>query len=341
MLVTLTALTNAWLFPKPKKVCYGKYGCFSHLSPFTSRIFVKLPQSPSRIGTKFHLFTRSNRITSQIIDDHNRNKLRASNFRISRRTIFVIHGFTENINTWNKPMKDALLARENCNVISVDWSRGARFPYGQAAGNTRLVGAQIAELIRFLISSNSGSRSLANRFYIVGFSLGAHTAGYAGSSLRARGMVLGRITGLDPASLYFTNVNNDARLDRSDARYVDVIHTDAGFFGTSKKGGHSDFFPNGGSRQPGCVFKIHKLVGSFNCDHMRAPAYYTASVKRLCSWTAYPCSSYRNFRRGRCLRCNGSCPAMGYDADRTKRSGTFYLTTNSKGPYCGRRPNGQ
>ena len=68
--------------------------------------------------------------------------------------------------------------------------------------------------------------------------------------------------GLDPASLYFTNVNNDARLDRSDARYVDVIHTDAGFFGTSKKGGHSDFFPNGGSRQPGCVFKIHSKSGS-------------------------------------------------------------------------------
>ena len=98
-------------------------------------------------------------------------------------------------------MKDALLARENCNVISVDWSRGARFPYGQAAGNTRLVGAQIAELIRFLISSNSGSRSLANRFYIVGFSLGAHTAGYAGSSLRARGMVLGRITGKNERKL--------------------------------------------------------------------------------------------------------------------------------------------
>jgi len=323
MLATLTTLTNA------KRVCYEKYGCFSHLSPSTRRFFVKLPQSPSNIGTKFHLFTRSNTKSSQIIDDDDRNKLTASNFRISRRTIFVIHGFTENINTWNKPMKDALLARENCNVILVDWSRGARSPYGQAAGNTRLVGVQIAELIRFLISSNSGSSSLANRFYIVGFSLGAHTAGYAGSSLRARGMVLGRITGLDPAGPYFTkNIKPDVRLDPSDALYVDVIHTDAGKLGTTTKGGHIDFFPNGGSRQPGCVFNLFKPVGSISCNHMRAPAYYTASVKRLCSWTAYPCSSYRNFQRGKCLRCNGSCPSMGYDADRTKRSGTFYLTTN-------------
>ena len=80
-------------------------------------------------------------------------------------------------------------------MILVDWSEGARSPYGQATGNARLVGAQIAELIRFLISSNNGSPSLADRFYIVGFSLGAHTAGYVGSNLRAHGMVLGRITG--------------------------------------------------------------------------------------------------------------------------------------------------
>ena len=92
-------------------------------------------------------------------------------------------------------MKDALLDREDCNVILVDWSRGARHPYGQAAGNTRLVGAQAAVLIRFLISSTSRSSNRADRFYIVGFSLGAHTAGYAGSNMRAHGMLLGRITG--------------------------------------------------------------------------------------------------------------------------------------------------
>ena len=92
-------------------------------------------------------------------------------------------------------MKDALLDREDCNVILVDWSRGATFPYSQAAGNTRLVGAQTAELIRFLIISTSGSPVSADRFYIVGFSLGAEIAGYAGTVLLAHGMLLGRITG--------------------------------------------------------------------------------------------------------------------------------------------------
>ena len=103
-------------------------------------------------------------------------------------------GLTNNL--WLTRLKEALLDREDCNVVLVDWSRGARFPYMQASGNSRLVGAQTAELIRFLISSTSGSPDLADRFYIVGFSLGAQIAGYAGTNLLARGMVLGRITGI-------------------------------------------------------------------------------------------------------------------------------------------------
>ena len=97
-------------------------------------------------------------------------------------------------------MKGALLHRTDCNVILVDWSRGAKAPdYLQASGNAQLVGAQTAELIKFLISNapgSSGSKNLGERFYIVGFSLGAHVAGYAGRHLKANGGInLGRITG--------------------------------------------------------------------------------------------------------------------------------------------------
>ena len=92
-------------------------------------------------------------------------------------------------------MKNALLDREDCNVILVDWTGGTRTMYRQAAGNTRLVGVQIAELIKFLISRNGGSHDLAGRFYVIGFSLGGQIAGYVGSHLKANGMTLGRITG--------------------------------------------------------------------------------------------------------------------------------------------------
>lgn len=69
-------------------------------------------------------------------------------------------------------------------------------------------------------------------------------------------MVIFFVTGLDPAGPYFTNVDAAVRLDPSDAEYVDVIHTDAGRFGTSRKVGHIDFYPNGGKHQPGCGFSI-------------------------------------------------------------------------------------
>ena len=90
-------------------------------------------------------------------------------------------------------MRAALLKKEDMNVITVDWSRGARTPnYPQAVGNTRLVGVQVAELIRFLMNNTDNS---AGSNYIVGFSLGAHIAGYAGKHLKQFGHLLGRITG--------------------------------------------------------------------------------------------------------------------------------------------------
>ena len=69
------------------------------------------------------------------------------------------------------------------------------------------------------------------------------------------------LSGLDPASLYFITDRTSFRLDESDAQYVDVIHTDAGVFGTSLASGHTDFWPNGGSSQPGCFF---------NCKHLQS-----------------------------------------------------------------------
>ena len=110
--------------------------------------------------------------------------------------MLIIHGLSgESLNIWGNRMRDALLVRENCNVVFAEWFQGSKLPYSQAAGNTRLVGVQTAELIRFMISSYSGSSNWAERFYIVGFSLGAQAAGYAGRHLRDKKMALGRITG--------------------------------------------------------------------------------------------------------------------------------------------------
>lgn len=77
---------------------------------------------------------------------------------------------------------------QHVNVIAVDWAQGAAGPnYFQAAANTRVVGAEIATLIL-----TAGSLGVTpSRFHIIGHSLGAHIAGYAGEKLHT----LGRITG--------------------------------------------------------------------------------------------------------------------------------------------------
>ena len=89
-------------------------------------------------------------------------------------------------------MRTALLERENINLITTDWKAGALHLYEQATANTKVVGAQVAELMKFIIKN---SRTKPEHFYLVGFSLGAHTAGYAGARMRKEGNSIGRITG--------------------------------------------------------------------------------------------------------------------------------------------------
>ncbi|XP_015749242.1 PREDICTED: pancreatic triacylglycerol lipase-like [Acropora digitifera] len=238
-------------------------------------------------------------------------------------------------------LKDALLDKGDFNVILVDWSRGANQEYGQSAGNTRLVGATVAHFINFLIyhSGNSG-QSAADKFYFIGFSFGAQSGGFAGRRLQEKyGMKLGRITGLDPAGLYFTATKNEAHLDKTDAKYVDIIHTNAGYVGTADVVGHTDFFPNGGSVQTGCApDPKDSPVFIVGCNHLRATQYFIRTVKEDCphSWKAYPCRSYTLYLLPLfCNRCGKSgCPLMGYRAEETKLNGKFYLNIDKWNTLC-------
>ena len=63
--------------------------------------------------------------------------------------------------------------------------------YLTAAENTRPTGEHIAELIDFLVAQTGAK---LEDFHLIGHSLGAHVAGFAGKSIRS-GKV-GRITGL-------------------------------------------------------------------------------------------------------------------------------------------------
>ena len=162
-------------------------------------------------------------------------------------------------------------------MICVDWSAGAADPnYVRAAVNTRLVGKQVSILVEKI--NESIGKSITQRTHIVGFSLGAHVAGFAGSHLKNLSRITGKLirgcaieicnvpyllSGLDPAGPLFEGYDGKVRLDKNDADYVDVIHSNGesvivGGFGTWEPIGHVDFYPNGGRAQRGCQ---HFLVG--------------------------------------------------------------------------------
>lgn len=72
---------------------------------------------------------------------------------------------------------------------------------------------------------------------IVGHSLGAHIAGRAAKLFQSIGKVA-CIIGLDPASIGFDALAPVNRLDKTDADYVQIIHTDSNKFGLAHPIGH-------------------------------------------------------------------------------------------------------
>ena len=69
-------------------------------------------------------------------------------------------------------------------IITVNWGDGAVHPYSQATANTRLVAAKMSRLIKMM-------KIHPQKVHIIGYSLGAHIAGYVGENLKD----IGRITG--------------------------------------------------------------------------------------------------------------------------------------------------
>nr|UPN66605.1 pancreatic triacylglycerol lipase 3 [Colaphellus bowringi] len=220
-----------------------------------------------------------------------------------------------------------ILKLYDCNVILMDWHIGARGPhYPVAAANTELVGRQLGILLTKMIDKGLDARKI----HLIGFSLGAHVCGTASESVKNRGYLIGRITGLDAASPLFRNNylrEQYKKLDRSDAKFVDVIHTDSSPFVTDGFGlwepiGHVDFFPNGGQDQPGCNdVKDSIVVSHFErglskeivCSHIRAFHLFRESVvsllekrrggdKETCEFTAYSCPrGMASFENGDCF----------------------------------------
>lgn len=323
--------------------CYDQYelGCYDSKPTNT------LPQDPAHVRTSFTLScrkaTNNATLAAVLTTEQFRQNIEKSCFQAYRETKFIIHGFTDSGQAeWIKDMRDAFLLKDDYNVVAVDWHHGGQFPYVQAVANSAMVARQVARFITHIIRVQGLD---PRRIHIVGHSLGAQISGNAASNIIGK---VARVTALDPAEPYFHEMPDSRRLDATDALYVEVIHTDGeaftGFkgYGSLRRQGHVDLYPNGGISQPGCIASqtsglLNTTTSSTVCSHVRAIPLYQASLQASpsCTLTAFRCNSSSDFDAGLCHNCTNTadCITLGDMSD--KQDGSFYLSTSLSEPFCG------
>lgn len=211
--------------------------------------------------------------------------LEQSSFNSSLTTRVIVGGyFAKEDEEWIDELVKQWLLLEPCNVIKVSWQDSNRGLYHTAAYNSRIVGRQLSLFLHYL--NELFHIDLENKFHLVGHSLGAHIAGFVGADNDSK---IARITGLDPAGPIFVELNASMRLDATDAKFVDVMHTNGGTItkgalGLSTPSGHVDYYCNGGALQPGCYFSsvtksIMDPVERVACNHRRSYRYFTEIIK--------------------------------------------------------------
>uniref|UniRef100_A0A670YCV3 Lipase G, endothelial type n=1 Tax=Pseudonaja textilis TaxID=8673 RepID=A0A670YCV3_PSETE len=327
----------------PDVECYRQINIFLVL-----RVWLELREEPSKVEdlqVKFIVRTTPDPDHPDcyltVGQDH---LLDDCNFNVSAKTFFVIHGWSMGgmYERWMNTLVSALQEREKeANVVVVNWLSLAQQLYTIAVNNTRVVGKQLAELLDWL----EKDFQLEN-VHLIGYSLGAHIAGYTGNYARG---TIGRITGLDPAGPMFEGVDPSKRLSPDDADFVDVLHTytreTLGIsIGIQMPVGHIDIYPNGGDIQPGCgltdilgTLALGDIGGLVICEHERSVHLFVDSlVNKDKPSFAFQCTDSGRFKKGICLSCRKNrCNSIGYNTKkmRNKRNSKMYLKTRAGMPF--------
>ncbi|CAL8104434.1 unnamed protein product [Orchesella dallaii] len=272
---------------------------------------------------------------------NNGASLSASNLKAATPTIIVIDGFLSNLTTpMSQNVKNAYVANggDNLNVIVLDWGRlsgsGQSLAnpldtvsyYTTVIGNVPEIGQRVADFLNFLQVNKQIQFSDVT---VVGHSLGAHVAGDVGKSVQnTYGGLLTRIAGLDPAGpLYDLQLIPSLRLDRNDASFVDVYHTNRGVLGIIDDIGQVNVYVNGGSSQPGCT--TADITGTKGyCSHSYSWKFFISGFQT--NYLACPCLGL--IVDCICLNCNNCSKGIPVGPNISYSASECSLYTVSSGP---------
>lgn len=198
------------------------------------------------------------------------------------------------------------------------------FCRGYVASASRVSGVS-QKVYKFIKNLHADGYPMSS-IHFVGFSLGAHVAGMVGKLVQSRlNRKIGKITALDPARPCFTKLSK-YRLDKRDAKFVQVIHTSAGVLGLEQPLGHADVYVNGVlAPQPEC----RERTISLECDHAQSWKLFSASVANERSLMGRKCKSWNELSSG---RCTGNETMVGYGCSSNVR-GMFLYKSQHKSQH--------
>uniref|UniRef100_A0A2S2R408 Pancreatic lipase-related protein 1 n=1 Tax=Sipha flava TaxID=143950 RepID=A0A2S2R408_9HEMI len=345
--------------------CFNELGCFPMGYPWTSNLRpFPQPMKPEEINVQLYLYTREQN-TPYDVKLWPSISIEKSDFNPNRDyTVFIIHGFnSDGGNTWMSDLKDAYLKQRDANVFLVDWGQGSKqFNYLQVASNTRVVAAELIRFGKYIIDDYQLNPL---NVHLMGHSLGAHISSYFAKGIPG----FGRLTAFDPAQPGFEGCPKEVRLDKSDANFVDVIHTSCRptvpllGFGLIAPVGHVDIYMNGGIIQPGCtvppiaevkltsisdlaVIPADVLGNWVACSHGRSFSYFTESLNDNCTFWAQKIKALTAITNVVSIgqlqpllikidKCKfNECVPLGLNTDQYPGRGMFSAGTAFFEPYC-------
>ncbi|XP_018323453.1 pancreatic lipase-related protein 2-like, partial [Agrilus planipennis] len=219
---------------------------------------------------------------------------------------FITHGWKASCKAgFCTELRDEYLKNEDNQVIIAEWeSLSNEIEYFEIVEQTGEFAVIFSKALTPVVEKVHGEN-----VQIIALGVGAHLCGIAAELItNTTKMKIGRITGLDPSWRSFEIPIYG--LQKSQATFVDIIHTTAGSSGIPEPRGHVDFYPNGGIvPQPGCRRRFMRFALD-KCSHNLSWGWFKNTIN----------SQPKNYK-------------MGYRCTSGKILNIFYCNFNDVTPF--------
>lgn len=133
----------------------------------------------------FFVFNKNDQNSTAVLMSQSETITSATDFDLSLPTVVIVHGWHDVYNTsFIEEAGRKYISLSNVNVISVNWDETAKLTYLEAHAAVSEIGKYLGQFLQNISATYDYS---LNKVTIVGHSLGAHIAGFAGNILEKYG----------------------------------------------------------------------------------------------------------------------------------------------------------